>query len=68
MQYLLNLRDKLEIEEGVGRDFARTSDAVDFARHLSADIRCLEATVRPALTIEIFAESAARVHRERVFA
>jgi hypothetical protein len=68
MRYFFNLRDKLEIEDGVGRDFERTSEAVEFARHLAADIRCIEATVRPALTIEVVAENAARVHRELVFA
>ncbi|MBJ7407718.1 MAG: hypothetical protein JHD07_32315 [Bradyrhizobium sp.] len=67
MRYFFNLQDKLEIEDGVGRDFARASEAVEFARHLAADIRCLEATVRPALTIEVVAENAARVHRELVF-
>ena len=68
MRFFFNLRDNLEIEDGVGREFACASEAVDFARYLAADIRCLEATIRPALTIEVVAENAGRVHREPVFA
>ena len=68
MRFFFNLRDKLEIEDGVGREFARASEAVDFARYLAADIRCLETTVRPALAVEVVAEEVGRVHRELVFA
>jgi hypothetical protein len=68
MRFFFNLRDKLEIEDGVGREFARASEAVEFARHLAADIRCLETTVRPSLAVEVVAEQAGRVHRELVFA
>jgi hypothetical protein len=52
----------------VGREFSRASEAVAFAKHLAADIRCLEAAVRPTLTIEVVAETAERIHREPVFA
>lgn len=45
-----------------------TSDAVVFAKHLAADIRCLDAIVRPALAIEVVAEDDGFVHREVVFA
>jgi hypothetical protein len=68
MRFFFNLRDNLEIEDGVGREFACASEAVDFARYLAADIRCLEATVRPALAIEVVAEETGPVHREFVFA
>lgn len=68
MRFFFNLQDKLEIEDGVGREFALTSDAVVFAKHLAADIRCLESTLRPALAIEVVAENEGRVHRELVFA
>jgi hypothetical protein len=67
MRFFFNIRDKLEIEDGVGREFALTSDAVVFAKHLAADIRCLETTVRPALAIEVVAENDGQVHREVVF-
>lgn len=68
MRFFFNLQDKLEIEDSVGRDFARASQAVEFARYLAADIRCLETIVRPALAIDVIAEGAGRVHREMVFA
>ena len=68
MRFFFNLRDKLEIEDGVGREFALTSDAVVFAKHLAADIRCLEPPARPALVIDVIAENDRRVHREPVFA
>ncbi len=68
MRFYFNIRDKLEIEDGVGREFALTSDAVVFAKHLAADIRCLDSTVRPALAIDFVAENDGRVHRELVFA
>lgn len=68
MRFFFNVQDKLEIEDEVGREFAVASEAVVFAKHLAADIRCLETTVRPALAIEVIAENAERVHREVVFA
>ncbi len=68
MRFYFNIRDKLEIEDGVGREFALTSDAVVFAKHLAADIRCLDSTVRTALAIDVVAENDGRVHRELVFA
>jgi hypothetical protein len=43
-------------------------EAVAFAKHPAADIRCLETAVRPALAIEVMAETTERVHREPVFA
>lgn len=68
MRFFFNQQDKLEIADVVGREFARASEAVEFARCLAADIRCLETAVRPALAIEVVAEGSGRVHRELVFA
>ena len=68
MRFFFNIQDRLRIEDEVGREFSRASEAVAFAKHLAADIRCLEAAVRPTLTIEVVAETAERIHREPVFA
>ena len=51
-----------------GASFHCASEAVASAKHLAADIRCLETAVRPTLTIEVVAETAERIHREPVFA
>ena len=67
MRFFFNIQDKLEIQDEVGREFAVVSQAVVFARHLAADIRCLETGARPALAIEVIAENAERIHREAVF-
>ena len=48
--------------------FELASEAVAFAKHLAADMRCLETAVRPTLAIEVVAETAERIHREPVFA
>ena len=68
MRFYFNVQDTLRIEDGVGREFSLASEAVAFAKHLAADIRCLETAVRPALAIEVVAETAERIHREPVFA
>lgn len=68
MRFFFNVRDRLEIEDVLGREFPGIPQAVDFARQLAADIRCLEPTVRPALAIDVIKETAERVHREAVFA
>ena len=68
MRFYFNVRDKLEIQDEIGREFSVVSEAVAFAKHLAADIRCLETAVRPTLAIEVVAENAGRIHRERVFA
>ena len=68
MRFFFNIQDKLRIQDEVGREFEVVSEAIGFARQLAADIRCLEANARPALTIEVVAENAERIHRERVFA
>jgi hypothetical protein len=67
MRFFFNIQDKLKIQDEVGREFSVASEAVVFAKHLAADIRCLETAVRPTLAIEVVAETAERIHRERVF-
>ena len=68
MRFYFNIQDRLKIQDEVGREFSVPSDAVIFAKHLAADMRCLETAVRPTLAIEVVAENAEPVHRERVFA
>ena len=68
MRFFFNIQDTLKIQDEVGREFSVASEAVVFAKHLAADIRCLETAVRPTLAIEVVAETAERIHRERVFA
>ena len=67
MRFFFNIQDTLKIQDEVGREFSVASEAVIFAKHLAADIRCLETAVRPTLAIEVVAETAERIHRERVF-
>ena len=57
-----------QVQDKVGRDFSVASEAVAFAKHLAADIRCLETVVRPALCDRVVAETYERIHREAVFA
>jgi hypothetical protein len=47
MRFFFNIQDRLQIEDEVGREFSLASEAVAFAKHLAADIRCLETAVRP---------------------
>ena len=68
MRFFFNIQDTLRIQDEVGREFSLASEAVVFAKHLAADIRCLETAVRPTVAIEVVAETAERIHRERVFA
>jgi hypothetical protein len=68
MRFFFNIQDTLKIQDEVGREFSVASEAVVFAKHLAADVRCLETAVRPTLAIEVVAETAERIHRERVFA
>jgi hypothetical protein len=65
MRFFFNIQDRFRIE---GRELSLASEAVAFAKHLAADIRCLETAVRPTLAIEVVAETAERIHREPVFA
>ena len=68
MRFFFNVQDRLRIEDEVGREFSLASEAVVFAKHLAADIRCLETAVSPTLAIEVVAETTERIHREPVFA
>ena len=67
MRFFFNTHDKLRIDDELGREFAGPADAVVFAKHLAADLRCLETAVRPALAIEVIAENAGCIHRELFF-
>ena len=67
MRFYFNIRDKLPIEDEVGREFAQASDAVIFATYLAADLRCLETEMRPQLAIDVVDANARRIHEERVF-
>ncbi|MCW5701036.1 MAG: hypothetical protein R3D82_07540 [Xanthobacteraceae bacterium] len=67
MRFFFDTRDQLRIPDEVGREFAAPWEAVVFAKQLAADLRCLEADVRPALAIEVIAENAECIHREAVF-
>ena len=68
MRFFFNMRDRLNIRDEVGREFEVAAEAIVFAKHLAADIRSLELTVRPALAIEVVAENHQQIHREPVFA
>ena len=67
MRFFFNTHDKLRIQDELGREFEALSEAVVFAKHLAADLRCLETAVRPALAIEVIADNAECIHRELVF-
>ena len=67
MRFYFNIRDKLSIDDELGREFARASDAVIFAKYLAADLRCLETDERPRLSIRVVDANARRIHEERVF-
>lgn len=67
MLYYFNIRDRIAIEDEVGREFAQASDAVIHARYLAADLRCLETAIRPQLSIQVVDQNAHRVHEEHVF-
>ena len=45
MRFFFNIQDTLKIQDEVGREFSVASEAVVFAKHLAADIRCLETAV-----------------------
>lgn len=67
MRFFFDTQDHMRIADEVGREFAAASDAVVFAKHLAADLRCLATAVRPQLSIEVIAENAGRIHSEPVF-
>ena len=67
MRFYFNVQDRLKIEDEVGRDFAAASQAINFAKNLAADIRCLETIIRPELAIEVVGADSQHIHREKVF-
>ncbi len=67
MRFFFNTLDRLAIEDEVGHEFPRVSDAVIYAKYLAADLRCLETDSRPQLSIQVVDESAHKIHEERVF-
>ena len=68
MRYYFNLRDHLPIQDQLGREFALASEAAIYAKHLAADLRCLETDVRPRLTVQVIGEDTRQIHEETVFA
>ncbi len=68
MRFYFNIQDKLAIQDEVGREFVLESDAVVYAKYLAADLRCLEADVRPRLSIQVIGEDTRRIHEKHVFA
>lgn len=47
MRFYFDVRDRLAIRDGVGRDLGSVSQAVSHAKYLAADMRCLEPDIRP---------------------
>lgn len=68
MRFYFDIRDKLAIPDEVGRDLKTVSEAVLHAKYLAADLRCLESSIRPRLTIQVIGEGRRQVHEEAVFA
>ena len=66
MRYFFNEQDERNIIDAIGREFGNDSEAVKYAKHLAADLRCLQAVERPHLTIEVLSRDTI-VHREMVF-
>jgi hypothetical protein len=67
MRFYFDISDRLPIRDELGRDFERASEAVVYAKHLAADLRCLESEVRPQLSIRVIGEGL-QIHEEAVFA
>lgn len=67
MRYFFHQQDELTILDELGREFSGPADAVNFAKNLAADLRCLETAIRPSLAISVVSEQNERVHREPVF-
>jgi hypothetical protein len=68
MRFYFDIRDKLAIHDGNGRDLKTVSEAIVYAKYLAADFRCLEPEARPRLSIEVIGEGNQRIHEEAVFA
>jgi hypothetical protein len=67
MRFYFDIRDELAIPDEVGRDLGSVSEAVVHAKHLAADLRCLEPDIRPQLSIQVIGEGRKQVHEEAVF-
>jgi hypothetical protein len=67
MRFYFNVSDRPTIRDEVGRDFKLASEAVLYAKYLAADLRCLEADVRPRLSIQVVGEGLEQIHEEAVF-
>jgi hypothetical protein len=68
MRFYFNISDRLPIRDEVGCDFKLASEAVLYAKYLAADLRCLEADVRPPRqSIQVVGEGLEQVHEEAVF-
>jgi hypothetical protein len=67
MRFYFNVSDRPTIRDEVGRDFKLISEAVLRAKYLAADLRCLEADVRPRLSIQVVGEGLEQIHEEAVF-
>ena len=67
MRFYFDISDRLPIRDRVGRDFRLASEAVVYAKYLAADLRCLEADIRPLLSIQVIGEGREPIHEETVF-
>jgi hypothetical protein len=67
MRFYFDIRDCRAIRDDVGRVFNLPSEAVLHAKHLAADLRCLEHEVRPRLAIQVLGEGREQIHEEVVF-
>jgi hypothetical protein len=67
MRFYFNISDRLPIRDEVGRDFKLASEAVLYAKYLAADLRCLEADVRPRQSIQVVGEGLEQIHEEAAF-
>jgi hypothetical protein len=68
MRFYFNVSDRPTIRDEVGRDFKLISEAVLRAKYLAADLRCLEADVRPPRqSIQVVGEGLEQIHEEAVF-
>jgi hypothetical protein len=68
MRFYFNIRDHHAIQDEIGREFALASEAVIFAKHLAADLRCLETDIRLHLAVQVIGEDSRQIHEEAVFA
>jgi hypothetical protein len=68
MRFYYDIHDRLAIRDEVGRDFKLASEAIVYAKHLAADLRCLEPDIRPQLSIQVMCEGSTQIHEEAVFA